>query len=398
MSPVLLKIEQHSIYNDLVHKFRDEGHNIYIMLPFERRIGKKTTLYEDSGVNILGVRTFNVTRSNLIEKGIGQILLEDQFKRAFKRYLCHIKFDVILYSTPPITFSSVIEYAKRINPQAVSYLMLKDIFPQNAVDIGMLKKTGVKGLFYHSFRKKEKQLYKVSDWIGCMSPANVRYVIKHNPDLDPRKVEICPNSYEVTQVSEIQKEEKYAIRKMYNLPEDKPILIYGGNLGKPQGIPFLIDCLKANKNRTDCHFVIIGNGTDYPLIEKFIKTESPQAISLFKLIPKEDFDKLIDACDVGLIFLDYRFTIPNYPSRLLPYLMKKKPLISVTDPNSDVGTIANDNGYGFWVPSNNVAAFTEAVNKMLISDIKHMGENGYQFYLNNYTVQHTYDAILKHVK
>lgn len=398
MSPVLLKIEQHSIYNDLVHKFRSEGHEVYVMVPFERRTGRKTMIYKDSGVNILGVQTLNVTHSNLIEKGIGQVLLEDQFKRALRKHLSHVKFDIILYSTPPITFSNVIEYAKKLNPGAMSYLMLKDIFPQNAVDLGMIRKTGVNGMLYRIFRKKEKELYRISDWIGCMSPANVHYVIEHNPEVNPAIVEICPNSYEVTQFEEMSKEEKCGIRKKYNLPEDKHIFIYGGNLGKPQGIPFLVECLKANKDREDCHFVVVGNGTDYSLIEDFVKRENPKAVSLFKFIPKEDFDKLTDACDTGLIFLDYRFTIPNYPSRLLPYLMTKKPIISVTDPNCDAGKIACENGYGYWAPSNKVELFTAAIDKMLKSDIKLMGENGYKFYLNNYTVEHTYNAIIKHLK
>lgn len=74
---------------------------------------------------------------------------------------------------------------------------MKDIFPQNAVDLGMLTKDGLKGFLYRSFREKEKDLYRISDYIGCMSPANVRYVIEHNPEVDPAIVEIAPNSYDV---------------------------------------------------------------------------------------------------------------------------------------------------------------------------------------------------------
>ena len=117
---------------------------------------------------------------------------------------------------------------------------------------------------------------------------------------------------------------------------------------------------------------------------------------MFQRLPKEDYDQLVRACDVGLIVLDYRFTIPNYPSRLLPYLMEKKPIIAATDPNCDTGSIAEQNGYGYWCPSNDVAAFTVTVDEMLNSGIKLLGENGYQFYLNNYTVEHTYNAIMKH--
>ena len=124
-------------------------------------------------------------------------MLEYQFKAAIRKYLADISFDLILYSTPPITFPKVIRYLKAKNPEAVSYLLLKDIFPQNAVDLGMMGKTGLKGLLYRFFRNKEKKLYALSDYIGCMSPANVRYVLTHNPELPADRVEVAPNSYQV---------------------------------------------------------------------------------------------------------------------------------------------------------------------------------------------------------
>lgn len=396
MSSGVENIETSGIYTDLIRKFCNEEHSVYIVYPRERRLGCPTEVRIDNHVHSLGVRTLNVTKTNVIEKGIGQILLESQFRTALKKHFGNVKFDLILYSTPPITFTKVIKYAKRKNPSAITYLLLKDIFPQNAVDIGMLSKSGVKGILYRSFRNKEKDLYRVSDHIGCMSPANVEYVLKHNPDVDSSKVEVAPNSYDIPKPQNKPIDSDF-IRRKYGLPIDKPLLIYGGNMGRPQGIPFLLECMKAVKDREDCHFVIIGSGTEYPKLDTWVKTDKPKAVSLFQRIPKEDYDLLANACDVGLIFLDYRFTIPNYPSRLLPYLMEKKPIIAATDPNCDTGIIAEENGYGFWCPSNSVEKFVKTVDKMLASNIKEMGENGYQFYLNNYTIDHTYNAIMQHI-
>lgn len=393
----LTGISKKGIYQDLMRKLRDEGHNVYIVSPLERQFHLPTRLTEIDGVHILGVRTLNVQKTNVIEKGLGQLLLEPLYKRAIGKYYCGIKFDLILYSTPPITFVNVIRYVRRINPEARTYLMLKDIFPQNAVDLGMLSKNGIRGFLYRKFRRKEKALYRISDWIGCMSPANVKYLIEHNPEVNPAKVEMAPNAYSADSVQSAESKDLEILRK-YGLPSDKPIFIYGGNLGKPQGIPFLIDCLKANSDRKDCHFVVVGDGVDYPKIEKWFNSASCKSVSLFKHLPVDEYNKLAASCDIGLIFLDYRFTIPNYPSRLLSYLMGRKPIIACTDPNCDTGTIAEKNGYGFWCPSNSVEAFTMAVDRMLASDIRQMGENGYRFFLQNYTVQNTYNAIMKHMK
>lgn len=389
-------VETHGIYSDLMRKFRNEGHEVYIVTPRERRMGKKTCLYEARGVHFLAVKTLNLQKTNVIEKGVGQVMLESQFKKAIKRYIDGVSFDLILYSTPPITFPKVIQYLKAANPRAKTYLLLKDIFPQNAVDLGMMSKSGVKGVLYNFFRKKEKKLYALSDIIGCMSPANVRYLIDHNPEVNSNKVELAPNSYEYIEQKDLSKKDCDDIREKYGLPKDRLLFIYGGNMGKPQGIAFLIECLNFYVRRKDCHFVIVGDGTEYSLLKVWFDHAKPTSVSIFKRLPKEDYDRLVKASDVGLIFLDYRFTIPNYPSRLLPYLMAKKPIIAATDPNSDIGSIAEKNGYGYWCPSNDVSAFNRCVNKMIKSNIEQMGENGFQFYLNNYTIENTYNAIVKH--
>ncbi len=391
-------ITEPGIYSDLMRKFRDKGHQVTVVTPRERRLNQQTSLKDVDGVRILGVRTLNLQKTNVIEKGLGQILVETQFKRAIKKHLGDVKLDLILYSTPPITLMGVVNYLKRKTPKAITYLLLKDIFPQNAVDIGMMSKGGLKGLLYKHFRKQEKELYRISDNIGCMSPANVQYVLKHNPEIAPERVEVAPNSYQIPKPVLLTVEQRNAVRLKYNLPIDRPVFVYGGNLGKPQGIPFLMSCLNANANRQDCHFLVVGNGTEYGTLEAWYKTNSSQNVSLFSRLPKEDYDQLLRACDVGLIFLDYRFTIPNYPSRLLPYLMEKKPIIAATDPNCDMGSIAEANGYGYWCPSNDVRAFTYCVNRLLNSDMIRMGEAGYQFFLDNYTVEHTYSKIVKHLQ
>ena len=185
------------IYVDLLRHFSRQGHNVYVVFPRERRQGEPTEAFEADGAHFLGVRTLNLIKTNVVEKGIGQVRVESQFKQAIRKYWGKEKFDLILYSTPPITLMGAVKYLKDKNPQAKSYLLLKDIFPQNAVDIDMMSTTGPKGIMYKFFRRKEKALYRVSDYIGCMSPANVEFVLKHNPEIAPSKVEVAPNSLEV---------------------------------------------------------------------------------------------------------------------------------------------------------------------------------------------------------
>ena len=382
---------KHNIYCDLLRELRGKGNNVYCVSPTERRLGLETHLLEDGC--LLKLRIGNTQKTNIIEKGISTLLIESQFKAAIKKYFKRIKFDLVIYSTPPITFSGVIDYIKK-RDGAKSYLLLKDIFPQNAVDIGMMKKGGVTGFLYKHFRGKEKKLYAISDRIGCMSQANVEYVLKHNPEVDPAKVEVCPNSIEVQDMS-ITPEERVAIREKYGVPQDKKVFVYGGNLGRPQGIPFLIECLKNQMSNQKAYFLIVGDGTEFGKLESFFYEYQPQNMQLLKKLPKEDYDRMVAACDVGMIFLDRRFTIPNFPSRLLAYMQAKVPVLACTDPNTDVGKVITESGFGWWCESNDTTAFDERVQAALTAELSTMGENAFSYLSQNYSVSKAADIIVK---
>lgn len=387
-------ITDYGIYSDLLRKFRDEGHKIYIAAPIERRFRIGTNLKREYDSFILNIKTLNFQKTNIIEKGIATLLFEYQFLIAINKYFKNIKFDIVVYSTPPITFTKVIKKIK-YRDNALTYLLLKDIFPQNAVDLGMIKQNS---LLHKFFFKKEKKLYEISDFIGCMSPASVKYIIDNNPVLNPECVEVNPNSIEISNLNKdnvsIDK-----LRKEYKLPLGKTIFLYGGNLGKPQGINFLLETIDKCANIPNAFFLVIGSGTEYIRVKKWFETFAPKNAILLPGLPKDEYDNIIRACDVGLIFLDKRFTIPNYPSRLLSYLENSLPVIIATDPNTDIGTIAEENGYGFYTLSGDIEEMKKHVSFFCQNPekIKQMGQNGYNFLKNNYTVEHSYKIIMKHL-
>ena len=183
------------------------------------------------------------------------------------------------------------------------------------------------------------------------------------------------------------------MREKYSLPLDKRIFVYGGNLGKPQGIGYLMNCLKASEDIEDAHFLVVGDGTEYGKLSEFFNTEKPKNATLMKKLPKEDYDRLVAACDVGLIFLDKRFTIPNFPSRLLAYMQAGLPVISATDSNSDVGSISRDGGFGWWCESQRTEDFVSLVREALTADLNAMGECALAYLKENYTVDRAYEII-----
>lgn len=386
-------IEDHSIYPDLLRAFQKQGHQIYTVSPYEKRTGLKTELVDVNGAKMLHVSIGNITKCSTIEKGISTLQIESKFRSAIKKYFKGVKFDLVLYSTPPITFAKVIKYIKK-RDGARTYLLLKDIFPQNAVDIGMMTKSGLKGILYKFFRKKEKKLYAFSDRIGCMSQANVDYTLKHNPEIPADKVEVCPNSIEIQDMS-ISEQERAEMREKYGIPQDKKVFVYGGNLGRPQGIPFLIDCLRSQESNEDSFFLIVGDGTEYSKLEEYFNEAKPKNMKLMKRLPKDDYDKMVSACDVGMIFLDHRFTIPNYPSRLLAYMQAGLPVLACTDPNTDIGKFIVENNFGWWCESNNVSEFNKVVLEASNADLDTMKKNAFSALENNYTVDRAIEIIMK---
>ena len=380
---------EHNIYCDLLRELQRMGHQVYCISPAERRTGIETHFEEDG--HLLKLRIGNTQKTGIIEKGISTVMIEPQFIAAIKKHFADIRFDLVLYSTPPITLAGAIRYVKK-RDGARTYLMLKDIFPQNAVDIGMMTKSGPKGLLYRYFRNKERELYALSDRIGCMSRANVDFVLKHNEDLSPDRVEVFPNCIEPQDVS-VSPEERAALRDKYGIPRERKVFVYGGNLGKPQGIPFVIDCMKKLAGHPEAFFLIVGDGTEYGKLQAFMDEAKPENILLLKRLPKEDYDHMVCACDVGLIFLDHRFTIPNFPSRLLSYMQAGLPVLAATDPNTDVGKVIEEGGFGWWCESNDTDAFAALVDKAVAAPCEEMSEKGREYLREHYQTSLGYRII-----
>lgn len=383
------------IYEDLMREFIKNNHKVFIATPIEKRFGEETNIVEEDNCRILRIKTGNLQKTSFIKKGIATLKITSQFKRAIKKHFGNAKFDLIIYSTPPITLDKVVRYLK-MRDNAKTFLLLKDIFPQNAVDLGILSKKGIKGIIYKFFRKKEKRLYALSDKIGCMSQANVDYVLNHNSEIKEDKLSIVPNSIEPKDFI-LTNNDKITMREKYGIPQDKIVFVYGGNLGRPQDVPYILECLKSQINNDKIFFLIVGDGTDYHLLEEFIEKNKPENIRVMKRLPKEDFDTMIASCDVGMIFLDYRFTIPNYPSRLLSYMQVGLPVLACTDKNTDVGKDVVENGFGWWCESNDVKQFDNLLNQICEEDLIKKGKCAYDCLINEFTVSKSYGTIINKI-
>ena len=376
--------EGENLYTNLASELVESGHKVTVIVSEEKRKIDDTKVFRERNYNVIRVRTGNLYEIGSVEKAISFVTLQSKMKNAINKYLSDEKFDMIVFMSPPVTMYSVVNFAmKKYN--CFSYLMQKDIFPQNAVDLKIMTKCNPA---YWYFRHKEKELYKISTVIGCMSEKNKEYLLKHNKYLDCAKLQIFPNT------TKLNREEEYIddamqIKRRYGIPENRVIITYGGNFGKPQGIDFLIQILGVYKDNKNVEFLLVGKGTEKEKLYRYIKEKNIENVKLINFLNSEEFSKILKISDIGLVLLDYRFTIPNIPSKILTYFKNRVPIMAATDNNTDFKQMLEDSGSGLWCESNDVYSFKEKLDFLIANKKvrKEMGENGRLFLEKNLTTE-----------
>lgn len=389
-----------NLYTDLMLEFVEGGHQVTVASVNEKK-NHRTYLSNENNIDVLRVKIGEIQKCNKYLKVIHSFVAGPKIYYALGKYLKNQKYDLILFSTPPITLSPFV-YLLKIKHHAKLYLLLKDIWPQDAVDLKAMKKGG---FVWKVFRGLEKLTYSISDYIGCMSPANVLYIKNNNIYLKDKIIEVCPNSRREQEENkeEIIKDnshilDKSDIRDKYNLPKDKIIFIYGGNLGKAQGVDYLLEIIEYYKDNTEYFFLIIGSGTEYKFLSDEILSKSYDNVKILPWIPEKQFIQMVGASDVGLILLNKTSTVPNFPSRLLTYLISKIPVIAAVDKSTDLGNIIELAGCGVKAYHGDIQSFHQALITVMESEEKRkvMGDNGYKLFKEEYTVKKSYDIIMKH--
>lgn len=385
------KSGEYNLYSDLAQEFIENANTVTVAAVNESRNNQKTFLSYEENMQVLRVKTGNIQKRNKYLKVIFSFLAGPKILFELLKYFKRDKFDLILFTTPPITLSPSIILIKKIY-HAKLYLLLKDIWPHDAVDLGEMRKGGFVWLI---FRFLEIITYKNADYIGCMSPANVEFIRRNNDYLKNKVVEVCPNSERIRTVDVIDRD---LIREKYHLPKDKMIFIYGGNLGKAQGVDFLIEIIEYYQEVNEFYFLILGAGTEYNYLFNTINTNMYLNAKILPWFKKSDFIELVQACDVGLILLNKNSSVPNFPSRLLTYLKAKIPIISATDNVTDIGEIIENAGCGVKAYNGDIGSFNLAVEQIITSEKngERMGENGYNLFLEKYTTKKSYETIIKH--
>jgi glycosyltransferase involved in cell wall biosynthesis len=377
--------ESFNMYTSLVEEFSVQGHEVFVAAPLNRK--GETGIYTEKSINILRINTLPLKNVPVYIKGISNILLPIQYYFALKKYFRRHKFDLIIVPTPPVTFSGITARLKKQHNAAV-YLILRDIFPQNAVDLGMIRKGG---FIYRYFRKKEKKLYKTADHIGCMSEGNIEYLLAHDPFIKKEKLHILPN-FQKLNTSYPGKD--LEIKAKYGL-ENKYIVIFGGNMGKPQQLENVLALAKGCMKYPEVIFLLLGEGVQASRIGEACKLNKIANIKLISTVAKDEYQKLVSISDVGLISLHSCFTIPNIPSKTLDYFNLGIPVLASIDSATDYRRLLDETHTGLWSYAGDTESFLKNFERLYSdSELRRvMGINGRKFFENYLTPGRAYNTI-----
>lgn len=370
-----------TIYLDLVNELKDRGHKVMISACTSDP-GKDGKKEESKGIECGFVYVPDQFNAGKIKKGLIQLSIGKKLLRGVKMHFWDEKVDIIIYPTPPVTLAGILKPLKS-HYGALNYLMLKDIFPQNAVDLKMMREGSI---LHKVFRSIEGKLYRDSDVIGCMSEGNISYINEHNPSVSG-KTELFPNTVKIIEETKDPGKE-----------DNKGPLhfIFGGNLGKPQGIDFLLEMIKEYKNSDKFCFTFIGSGTEEGRVRNFIEREKPDNLMLIDKLPRREYEELLKDADLGIISLSPDFTIPNFPSRLLSYMQLSKPVLAVTDRVTDIRTVIEKEAKcGYWCPSGDKEEFRKTLEKILSERqlLTEYGANGRRYLKECYNVERSVNIL-----
>ncbi len=381
-----------TLTKDLSDEFFKQGNNVTVVTMLEKKYNRETQLKIENGYEVLRVKTGNYfDLKSKIEKGITVLTMPRDIKREVIKNLGDKKYDLIIAHTPFVSSESIVKPLKEYF-KCPTFLILWDIFPQNGKDIGLINNS----ILFNFFKWKEKKMLSVYDKILCMSEGNMEYMKNNYPYLKKESIKLLRN-WAIIKSKEIV--DKQEIRDKYGYTEDDFIAIFGGNMGKPQKLENILSLAEKILDYDDVKFLFIGSGTEKERLERYSKDKNLKNVNFLNQVPREDYEKLTAACDIGIVSLDERFTVPNFPSKTTDYFKLSLPILASLDSCAakDYGVfLAEKIKGGLFAQAGNIEELYEKFMILYSNEElrKELGDNGRMYYEENLGVDKAYKTII----
>lgn len=351
---------------DLAIELARRGHHPVVLTPVTGP-GPKVRLEQIDGVDVLRVRAPRTKDVPLIKRAIAEILLPWILLRGLSASsLCNARWEGIVWYSPTIFLGPLVARLKRRH-RCKAYLILRDLFPDWAVDAGVMRK----GLAYRFFKAVERHQYRQADVIGVQTPSNMALVARDAPD--GARIEVLHN-WLAAPVATDDSSVMPSLRPF----DGRTVFVYAGNMGVAQDMDAFVDLARRMQDRADVGFLFIGRGSEVPRLKAELKDSGLKNLLIQDEIDSSLLPGVLSRCHVGIIALHPAHGTHNIPGKLVTYLLAGLPVIARVNPNNDLVGVIENEYVGLVVAGDNPSLLHAHANRLADDPAlrKRMGEAG----------------------
>jgi len=317
---------------DLAQAFVSQGHRPVIVVP-DSTLRTAYMLEVVDGIEVLRLRALQSRDTNYAWRAVAELIMPWAMLRGLKKSpLRAERWDAIVWYSPSIFFGPLVRALKR-QSHCRSYLILRDIFPEWAVDIGLLNR----GIAYRALKIIERQQHNAADVIGIQAPSNRHYLtqLEARPEM---RVEVLWNWLAAA-------EPRHCSIDIDTTPlAGRTIFVYAGNMGVAQALDIFIDLAERLTARPDIGFLFVGRGSEAARLRSLAAHRGLSNTLFYDEIGPEEIPGLLAQCHVGVLALDPRHKTHNIPGKFLAYVRAGLPVLARVNANNDlVGLIQSEN-------------------------------------------------------
>ena len=320
---------------DLSREFERQGHQLTVLIQATNQ-AEPWKVEPNGNIDVIRLKSPKTKDVSYVRRTLSEFMMPFVMGRNFRKSpLGSRKFDGVIWYSPSIFLGPLVKRL-RADSNCPSYLIIRDIFPEWAVDMGLMGR----GLPYRMLKAVADFQYSVADTIGVQTPGNLALLHSTSSAMSGR-IEVLHNwltSNPDTGCSIQIDATSLAGRKIF---------VYAGNMGIAQGMPILLDLAAALEERKDIGFVFVGRGSDADRLRASAKARQLDNVLFFDEIDPDEIAGLYTQCHVGLVALDPRHQTHNIPGKFLSYLQSGLPVLATVNAGNDLIDVIVDNRVGF---------------------------------------------------
>ncbi|MBF0343511.1 MAG: glycosyltransferase family 4 protein [Nitrospirae bacterium] len=379
---------------ELAEDLNDRGHDVVVVTAYpqhnlspDNRYHPFDTVSNENNIKVLRIKTLPSHMINYFVRGISHIVLPFIFLRSIKQHI-NQKIDIVIVYSPPLSLSIVGSRLKKLL-KARFILNVQDIFPQNAIDLGILKNRLVISFFEHI----EANAYSIADNIVVHSESNSDF-LRNKKNVPHDKITTIYNWIDIAPYVKAYATGQF--RKQLYL-ENKFVLLFAGVIGPSQGLDLLLEVAYKLRHIPDICFLIVGDGMEKKRLERKIANSSISNVIFRPFVSREEYPKLVKDTDVGVVCLSNLNRTPVVPGKILGYMAASVPIVAFLNRESDGHRIIREANCGCSTISDNPLKASELVYKLYKerNKLQQYGENGFRFVSMNFTRAMCIDKLEK---